>query len=165
MFAVCWIKFQFSSLLNNKSHGIVWYKFQLEHNANQIMNDISTHIWACASYPMAGFSSRVVVLLQSWTIDGFILAFIQRNFHQESYEHFGANQSRLITLAMILFFPHRHFCKSLDFLWMPDVLWQPKDDWNYWNMRNSHYNRLTHVSKLTMLDQVRSFPICSLCTW
>ena len=32
-------------------------------------------------------------------------------------------------------------------------------------MSNSHYNRLTHVSKLTMLDQVESFPICSLCTW
>ena len=32
-------------------------------------------------------------------------------------------------------------------------------------MSNSHYNRLTHVSKLTMLDQVESFPISSLCTW
>ena len=34
-----------------------------------------------------------------------------------------------------------------------------------WYMSNSHYNRLTHVSKLTMLDQVESFPISSLCTW
>ena len=32
-------------------------------------------------------------------------------------------------------------------------------------LSNSHYNRLTHVSKLTMLDEVESFPICSLCTW
>ena len=35
----------------------------------------------------------------------------------------------------------------------------------HWCMSNSHYNRLTHVSKLTMLDQVESFPISSLCTW
>ena len=32
-------------------------------------------------------------------------------------------------------------------------------------MSNSHYNLLTHVSKLTILDQVESFPVCSLCTW
>ena len=32
-------------------------------------------------------------------------------------------------------------------------------------MSNSHYNRLTPVSKLTILDQVESFPKCFLCTW
>ena len=34
----------------------------------------------------------------------------------------------------------------------------------YMHMSNSHNNRLTCVSKLNMLDQVESFPICSLCT-
>ena len=43
--------------------------------------------------------------------------------------------------------------------WIIDIY-----DW-IMDMSNSHYNRLTHVSKLTILDQVESFPICSLCTW